>query len=113
MQRRLHGDHGARRRSFGEHPDERGRIYGRRGGYSTAALSFYVEYQPLGPPSPTGTLFDVVLHANDVFSRNFASYGKYVADAQAYIAVGVAGNVPGVLHNFQSYTFQDTDCVNG
>jgi hypothetical protein len=71
------------------------------GGAAQATLGYYVEYV-----NTPGT-YAVDLHASDLLSPQGSD------SAQAYLRFGIAGQSFGNFNNFQSITFQETDCAHG
>ena len=79
---------------------------GEGGGYAEALLAYDFQYDN------TPGNYTINLLSSDTFSSNLTSYAGY-ASAQNYILVGQAGPDTGNTNNFLSYTYQETDCVNG
>jgi hypothetical protein len=77
---------------------------GAGGGGAEAELLYYVEYV-----NTPGT-YNVTLNATDSFS---IPAGIQYGQGQSYIAIGPSGCDPNSFYDFCSYTYRDTDCVNG
>ncbi len=89
--------------TLGSDPTETVEVYqvpymGTGGGYSEAALGYYLEVMGSGVTT-------IYLHAGDSLMAPPSGF------AQAYIAVGPAAMAYSSDNNFMSYAYQDTDCA--